>query len=119
MAFDLNQPIWSVLGSTEEYHNLKEDISIVCHDVTDAACIRELCMMDILSTLKIHGYVVMPAETKAVVEAAEAWADSEIEDEHTWGDVDHELYRSVRGVRSWEHDEDVTIEGYKGDLDDD
>ena len=119
MAFDLNQLTWSAIGSTEEFYKLKEDISIVCRDVTDAACIRELCLMDILSTLKIHGYVVMPAEAKAVVEAAEAWADCEATEEHVWNDFDQELFRTVRRVRGWEHDEEVDIKNYKGDLDDD
>ena len=119
MPFDLNQLTWSVIGSTQEYHNLKEDISLVCRDVTEAACIREICLMDILHTFKIHGYVVMPIEAKKVVEAAEAWADDdEIPDEHVWDDYDQGLFGSIRKLQSWGHDEEVNLENCKEGNDD-
>jgi hypothetical protein len=54
----LHEVSWSLIGSTEEYRDLKKDIAYVCHDVIDAACIPEICIMDIVNTFKKHGYII-------------------------------------------------------------
>ena len=38
---------WGLIGSTEEYKELKKFIGVVCRDVTGACCIDEVCIMDI------------------------------------------------------------------------
>lgn len=50
---------WSLIGSTDKYTDLKNDIQHVCQDVTNAACIPEICIMDIVNTFKKHGYIII------------------------------------------------------------
>ena len=50
---------WLVIGKTNRYSKLKEDIGIVCRDVTEASCIDEICINDILYMFRIHGYEVV------------------------------------------------------------
>lgn len=54
----LHEVSWSLIGSTNEFKDLKRDIGHVCQDVTNAACIDEICIMDIVNTFKKHGYVI-------------------------------------------------------------
>lgn len=78
-VFDLSKVSWSVIGSTEEYSELKSDIAHVCRDVTCAGCIDEHCIADIVATFKKHGYLIrkehMPAKTHGIQHLAEHPAD--------------------------------------------
>ena len=50
---------WFVIGSTDYYNNLKEDISYVCDDVANSGVIKEIATNDILQTLRLHGFEVI------------------------------------------------------------
>lgn len=50
---------WYLIGSTDEYKDLKRDIARVCRDVTIASCIDEICISDIVQTFNNHGYKVV------------------------------------------------------------
>lgn len=54
----LHEVEWMQLGSTDKFAALKKDIAHVCRDVTNAACIDEICVSDIVATFLKHGYVV-------------------------------------------------------------
>lgn len=56
---------WGWIGHTKEYSALKKDMGDVCHDVVDAACIDEIVIMDILTTLRLHGYEVIKVDENA------------------------------------------------------
>lgn len=48
---------WGLIGSTNKYNNLKNDIQHVCKDVE--GFIPEICTLDILHTLRLHGFEVV------------------------------------------------------------
>jgi hypothetical protein len=50
---------WLWIGHTEEHYHLKCDIADVCRDVTEAGCIDEICINDILQTFRKFGYEVI------------------------------------------------------------
>ena len=57
---------WFVIGSTDQFSDLKKDIAHVCHDVTNGCCINEICISDILQTFRKHGYEIylLPGESE-------------------------------------------------------
>lgn len=50
---------WLVIGSTNEYAELKRDIAHTCRDVTRGCCIDEICIHDIVKTFERFGYSVV------------------------------------------------------------
>lgn len=62
----LHKESWLIIGSTNQFASLKQDIAMVCQDVIDACCIDELCINDILQMFLRHGYIVtaLAAEEK-------------------------------------------------------
>lgn len=48
---------WLLIGSTDEYAELKRDIAIVCRDVV--GFIDEICIHDIVATFRKHGFEVV------------------------------------------------------------
>ena len=50
---------WLYLGTTDEYSELKKRIAHICHDVTEACCIDEICINDIVVTFRQFGYEVV------------------------------------------------------------
>lgn len=53
----LHEVSWLHMGRTNEYQELKDDISHVCKDVQ--GFIKEIAVNDILQTFLKHGYVVV------------------------------------------------------------
>ena len=43
----LRDASWFLIGSTNEYAELKKWIAHICRDVTKAGCIDEICISDI------------------------------------------------------------------------
>lgn len=50
---------WLHIGSLKKYGKLKSAIAHVCRDVTNAGCIDEICINDILLTFRKHGFEVV------------------------------------------------------------
>jgi hypothetical protein len=50
---------WLWLGHTDEYSELKKRIAHICRDVTNAGCIDEICINDIVVTFRQFGYEVV------------------------------------------------------------
>lgn len=50
---------WFVIGNTRKYDAVKKWIAHICRDVTNASCIDEICIADILSGLRTHGFEVV------------------------------------------------------------
>lgn len=50
---------WLLLGSTDKYSLLKRRIAHICRDVTEAGCIDEICIHDIVYTFNELGYDVV------------------------------------------------------------
>lgn len=50
---------WFWIGHTDEYNDLKHQLANVCRDVTEAGCIDEICINDILQTFRNFGYEVV------------------------------------------------------------
>jgi len=53
---------WLLIGSTNEYADLKSWIARICYDVAGAGCIDEICINDICDGLRMKGYEVVPAD---------------------------------------------------------
>ena len=76
---------WLLIGSTDEYAELKKWIAHICRDVTNAACIDEICIYDICVGLRQKGYEVI-AKTEldrpmCLHDAACSWTQ---DDEELW-----------------------------------
>ena len=56
---------WTWIGHTEEYKALKNDLDHVCQDVVEACVIKEIVIMDILNTFRLHGYEVVKVDKNA------------------------------------------------------
>lgn len=101
---------WLHLGTTENYAELKKDIANVCRDVTEAGCIDEICINDIVESFKLLGYEVVPTEnvwfnsTTGEYMSAEAYDDlrckriATLEAENEW------LRRALESVNYWMHE---------------
>jgi len=50
---------WLWLGNTKDYKEVKDFVALVCRDVTNASCINEICINDVLQALRQHGYEVV------------------------------------------------------------
>ena len=50
---------WLWLGNTNNHKEVKDFVALVCRDVTDASCINELCINDVLQALRRYGYEVI------------------------------------------------------------
>lgn len=50
---------WLHMGTTDDYSALKKRIAHICHDVTKACCIDEICINDIVVTFRQFGYEVV------------------------------------------------------------
>lgn len=64
MIKDLLDIEWMRIGKTNRYSSLKKDIAHVCRDVTQAACIDEICIHDIVKTFHNHGYSIIKTHKK-------------------------------------------------------
>jgi len=57
---------WMVIGSTDYYNNLKEDIQYVCEDLYESSSIKEIMTYDILQTLRLHGFEVVQVDSSKI-----------------------------------------------------
>ena len=60
---------WLLIGSTNEYADLKKWIAHICRDVTHAACIDELCINDICVGFRQKGYEIVTGVEIAALQA--------------------------------------------------